>query len=158
MKKIMFALFVCASIGCGPPVPWDAFPCQQGYTHQCEAEALVWNQIMEEPGHPPLVEWVDGEVCKVNSAFHCVPGYNALGKYWAGFDVTPWIEIAREPRAPDKIWASAYVHELMHAHLDNKYNDSDGDHVRAEWGTYKDGNWSHINEINWQILAEIESK
>jgi hypothetical protein len=34
----------------------------------------------------------------------------------------------------NKVWKTVLVHELLHIILDEKYGDSDGEHLRSEWG------------------------
>ncbi len=94
---------------------------------QDDAIDMLWHGALGEPWAPPTIDWVPGEQCK-NLTRPAIPVGNvcAAGIYANG---RRSITLVIAPSLSE----SALVHEIMHAHLESTFGDSDSAHVRPEW-------------------------
>jgi len=117
-RALMLLLFVggCYYGPSGTPVD-----CEHGQPRQCEAEAITWNQMMDETDPAPLVQWDAGLVTDPKD------GHQYQGLYFSHCDCV-------ELFWPGSFDASAYAHELMHSHLGHLGRD-DCDHCDPAWQT-----------------------
>jgi hypothetical protein len=117
MVRFALALGVASCYSC----PEGRFTsCDRGMPHECEALQLVWRDGMGERAEPPPIEWIHDFVPDEDP--------NVRGVFLSQcFEIRLRIE--------RNIADSAYVHELMHAHLLLSTGDADPRHMRNEWYT-----------------------
>ena len=102
-----------------------------GRVDQCYAEKVVWDMTYHEVNEPPTVIWVS----ELHSPVGQIGGRFTKSLYL--IEIIPTVD-----------WFTGqeytYAHEMLHAHLANKFGDADGTHSRVEyWGMSTSGALSH---------------
>jgi hypothetical protein len=113
---IRIILLALCLAGC--QLKWDSIPGQE------QAIDIVWNQLYQADRSPPQIQWIDAFDCGGGHAFFrdkyfggpksdiCVSGV-----FWPDLYVT---QVGHYPDTAFLFSASAFSHELWHAHMDNQ--------------------------------------